>query len=66
MREDLIIVFTSEEFELADLLSDETWCNKVAFLADNSRDLDTLNKSMHERMNIFLLVLIKLTLLRKN
>jgi hypothetical protein len=34
LREELIICFTFEESELADLLSDETWCNKVAFLAD--------------------------------
>jgi hypothetical protein len=31
---------------MADLLSDETWCNKVAFLADISQDLNTLNNSM--------------------
>jgi hypothetical protein len=36
----------SEESELADLLSDETWCNKVVFLADISQALNTLNKSM--------------------
>jgi hypothetical protein len=36
----------SEESELADLLSDETWCNKVAFLADISQALNTLNKSL--------------------
>jgi peptidoglycan hydrolase CwlO-like protein len=39
-------LFTSEESELADLLSDETWCNKVVFLADLSQALNTLNKSM--------------------
>jgi hypothetical protein len=33
LREELIIIFTSEEPELTELLSDETWCNKVAFLA---------------------------------
>jgi hypothetical protein len=36
----------SKESELADLLSDETWCNKVAFLADISQALNTVNKSM--------------------
>jgi hypothetical protein len=46
LREELIIFFTSEEFELADLLSDETWCNKVAFLADIFQVLNTLKKSM--------------------
>jgi hypothetical protein len=30
------LIFTCEESELSDLLSDETWCNKVAFLADIS------------------------------
>jgi hypothetical protein len=33
----------SEESELDDLLSDETWCNQVA---DISQALNTLNKSM--------------------
>jgi hypothetical protein len=46
LREELIILFTSEEFELADLLSDETWCNKFAFLADTSQVFNTLSKSM--------------------
>jgi hypothetical protein len=41
-----MIIFTSEESELADLLSDETWCNKVAFLADISQALNTFIKSM--------------------
>jgi hypothetical protein len=46
--------FTSEESELADLLSVETWCNKVAFLADISQALSTLNKSMQgKNINIF-------------
>jgi hypothetical protein len=46
LREELITFFTSEEYELDDLLSDETLCNKVAFLADISQVLNTLNKSM--------------------
>jgi hypothetical protein len=44
--EELTIFFTSEESELADLFNDETWCNKVAFLADISQALNTLNNSM--------------------
>jgi hypothetical protein len=32
-----------EESELAHLLSDETWCNKIAFLADISQALNTLD-----------------------
>jgi hypothetical protein len=36
----------SEESELADLLSDETWCNKIAFLAEMSQALNILNNSM--------------------
>jgi hypothetical protein len=39
----------SVESGLADLLSDETCCNKVAFLADISQALNTLNKSMQEK-----------------
>jgi hypothetical protein len=46
LREEPTIMFTSEESEPADLLSDETWCNKVVFLADNSQALNALNKSM--------------------
>jgi hypothetical protein len=45
-REVFIIFFVSEEPELADLLSDETWCNMVIFLANISHALNTLNKSM--------------------
>jgi hypothetical protein len=40
---------TPEESQLSDLLSDETWCNKVLFLADISKALNTVNKSMHEK-----------------
>jgi hypothetical protein len=36
----------SEGCELADLHCDETWCNKVAFLAGISQGLNTLNKRM--------------------
>jgi hypothetical protein len=44
LREELINFFTPEESELAPLLSDETWCNKFAFLA-----LNTVNKSMQRK-----------------
>jgi hypothetical protein len=48
LKEDLIIFFTSEGSDLADLLSEETWCNKFAFLlvADIFQSLNTLKKSM--------------------
>jgi hypothetical protein len=46
LREEFIIIFTSEESELAHLLSDENCCNKVDFLADISQALNTLNKGM--------------------
>jgi hypothetical protein len=36
-REELIHLFTSKESGLADLLSDETWRNKVLFLADTPK-----------------------------
>jgi hypothetical protein len=49
LREELIILFTSEESGLADLLSDETWCNKVAFLAHIFQALNILNKSMQRK-----------------
>jgi hypothetical protein len=46
MREEPIIIFTSEDSELSHLLSDETWCNKFAFISDISPALNTLNKNM--------------------
>jgi hypothetical protein len=49
LREELTIFFMPEESELADLLSDETWCNKVAFLADISQALNTLTKSTQRK-----------------
>jgi hypothetical protein len=66
LREELIILFTSEDCELADLLNEETWCNKAAFLSDISQALKTVTRVRRERMKIFLLVLIKLSLSRKN
>jgi hypothetical protein len=51
--------------ELDDLLRDETWCNKVAFLADISQALNTLNKGMQGKYKN-ILTLTKLILLRKN
>jgi hypothetical protein len=44
LRKELIIVFTSEECELADLLNDETQCNKAAFLSDISQALNTVTR----------------------
>jgi hypothetical protein len=41
-----------EEFELADLLSDDTWCNKVAFLADISQVMNTLKSMQGKNENI--------------
>ena len=46
LREEILLFLTSEESELADLLSNETWCNEVAFLADIFQALNTLNKNM--------------------
>lgn len=38
--------FTCEEPKYADFLSDDSWCAKVAFLADIFEKLNYLNKSM--------------------
>ena len=46
LREELRLFLISEESELADLISNEIWCNKVAFLADEFQALNTLNKNM--------------------
>jgi hypothetical protein len=37
-------------FGLAEVLGDETWCNKVSFLADISQGLNTLNKIMQAKI----------------
>jgi hypothetical protein len=67
LKEELAIIFTPEDSELAALLSDKTWCNKVPFLADTSHAFYSLDKRKQgrEKENI-LTVLTKLTLLRKN
>jgi hypothetical protein len=49
LREELTITFLSEETELAGLLCDETWCNKVAFLTDISHAFNPLDKSAKGR-----------------
>jgi hypothetical protein len=54
LREERITCFISEESKLADLLNDEIWCDKVAFLADISQTLNTLNKSMQGKTENFL------------
>ncbi|XP_063785805.1 zinc finger BED domain-containing protein 5-like [Pseudophryne corroboree] len=61
LREELIIFFTSENSEMADRLSDETWCNKVAFLADICQALNTLNKSMQGKNENILTCTDKIT-----
>jgi hypothetical protein len=59
LREEFIF-FTSEESELADLLSDEAWCNEVAFLADISQVLNTLNKSVQAKNKNILTCTLKI------
>lgn len=46
LRQDLLLFFTCEESQFADFLSDNSWCTKVAFLADIFGKLNYLNKSM--------------------
>lgn len=46
LREELLIFFTCEESEYSDFLNDNSWCNKVAFLADIFGKLYFLNKGM--------------------
>jgi hypothetical protein len=50
-------IFHVEESELADLPNDETWCNKVAFLADIFQALNTLKNSV-QRKNEYILTRI--------
>jgi hypothetical protein len=57
---------TSEESQLADLLGDETWCNKVAFLEDISQALNTVNKSNQGKNKIILTCTDKINPLRSN
>jgi hypothetical protein len=65
LRGELIIFFTSEECQMADLLSDETWCNKVAFLGDIFQALNTLNKSMQGRNTNILICTDKINSFKK-
>ncbi|KAL4153935.1 hypothetical protein QTP88_001768 [Uroleucon formosanum] len=46
LREELLFFFTCEESKYADFLSEDSWCAKVAFLADIFEKLNYLNKSM--------------------
>jgi hypothetical protein len=49
LRKELKMAFASGGFGLAEVLSDETWCNEVFFLADIFQGLNTLNKSMQTK-----------------
>jgi hypothetical protein len=51
----LVILRTEQESELADVVSDEVWCNKVAFLAGISKTLNTLKKSMQGKNETILI-----------
>lgn len=54
LREELLLFFTCEESQYADFLSDDSWCAKVAFLADIFEKLNYLNKCMQGKQeNIF-------------
>jgi hypothetical protein len=46
LREELLLLFTCEESQYADFLSNDSWCAKVAFLADIFEKLNYLNKCM--------------------
>jgi len=45
LREELLLFFTCEESKYADFLSDDSWCARVAFLADIFKKLNYLNKN---------------------
>jgi hypothetical protein len=66
LEKELIFFFTSEESKLADLLSDETWCNKVAFLTGNFQVLNTLNNSIQGKNENILICTDKINFLRKS
>lgn len=66
LKEELINLFRSEESELTDLLSDEIWCNKPAFLSDISQAFNTLNKIMQVKSENILTCTEKIKFLSKN
>jgi hypothetical protein len=54
LEDELLIFFTCEESDFARLLSDDTWCTKVAFLADIFGKLYFLNKGMQGKRETIL------------
>jgi hypothetical protein len=65
LKEEFIIFFTPEDSELDDLLSDETWCNKVAFLTDISQGVNIVTKSMQGKKENILIRTDKINFFRK-
>ncbi|XP_072380574.1 protein FAM200A-like [Diabrotica undecimpunctata] len=51
LKEGLLVFLTCEKSEYANFLSDDTWCTKVAFLADIFKKLFVLNKACRESKN---------------
>jgi hypothetical protein len=46
LRNELLEIFATEKPEFAALIKDQTWCSKVAYLADTFGHLNCLNASM--------------------
>lgn len=61
LREELLIFFTCEESAYSELLSDDSWCSKVAFLADIFGKLYFLNKGMQGKQENILTSTDKIT-----
>jgi hypothetical protein len=53
-RNELLEIYATENPEFAVLIKDETWCSKLAYLADSFVHLNSLNASMQgKEQNLF-------------
>lgn len=64
LKEELLTFFTCEGSEYADLLSDDSWCTKLAFLADIFQKLYVINKDMQGKCENLLTSTDKITSFR--
>lgn len=64
LKEELLTFFTCEESVYADLLSDDDWCTKLAFLADIFQKLYVINKDMQGKCENLLTSTDKITSFR--
>jgi hypothetical protein len=52
LKNELLDIFATEKPEFAALIKDETWCSKIAYLANIFAHLNSLNASMQGKEQI--------------